>query len=120
MTKKIVTVGSLDEAAEAFIQDVHRLDSGELSESRDVITFVSWPALMSVLTEKRLEILRHLRQHPTASIRALARELGRDFKNVHSDLATLAAAGLVSEIEGEWRVEVDEIQATIRLTPAVA
>jgi len=117
-TKKTITVGSLDEAAEAFIADVERLDRGELTDNIDTITFVSWPALAAVMTERRMELLRHLRQHPAGSIRGLARELGRDFKNVHNDLNALENAGLIVSTDGQWRVVTDEIQATIRLLPA--
>jgi predicted transcriptional regulator len=76
--------------------------------------------LASVLTDKRHELLRHLRRHPTGSIRALARDLGRDYKRVHGDMKALAAAGLVERDGRVWTADYDEIQTSIRLLPPAA
>jgi len=37
---------------------------GEAVEPQDNVTFVSWSGLAAVMTDKRHEILRHLRRHP--------------------------------------------------------
>ena len=49
-----------------------------------------------VLTPRRLELLRAIRRDRPASISQLAQLLGRDFKNVHTDVQALARYGLVS------------------------
>ncbi|HSB72584.1 MAG TPA: hypothetical protein VLH58_09205 [Candidatus Methylomirabilis sp.] len=48
------------------------------------------------MTPKRLQLLRLIRQGRPDSVYQLAKLLGRDFKNVHEDVQTLAAYGLVS------------------------
>ncbi len=119
MTKTITVGGSLDDAAERVIEALNRVECGEHVEPQDNVTFVSWSALAAVMTDKRYELLRHLHVRPAASIRGLARDLGRDYKRVHADLAALAAVGLVEHDEsGVWRVEWEEIHTTIRLDPA--
>lgn len=65
------------------------------------------------MTDRRYELLRHLHSHPAPSIRALARDLGRDFKRVHADVAALEAIGLIERDEGMLRADYDEIRAAI-------
>ncbi len=65
------------------------------------------------MTDRRYELLRHLHGHPAPSIRALARDLGRDFKRVHADVAALEAIGLIERDEGMLRADYDEIRAAI-------
>jgi predicted transcriptional regulator len=51
--------------------------------------------MSKVLTPRRLEILKAVRDHRPESIRALAGLVDRDVKNVADDLALLASLGLV-------------------------
>ena len=120
MSKTIVVGGSLKDAARRFADAWNRAERGEDVPPQDTTTFVSWSALASVMTDKRYELLRHLHDRPTASIRALARDLGRDYKRVHQDVAALASVGLV-ERDGElWRADYDEILTSITLRPPSA
>lgn len=84
-------------------------------ESQTHITFESWAALANVMTPKRFEILRRVHQQPAASVAALARDLGRDYKRVHEDVEALVAAGLLDREQGEVRANYDEIRAVIAL-----
>src|SRR5690606_41303388 len=68
-----------------------RSESGEAVEAEDNVTFTSRSALASVMSDKRHELLKHLHRHPAPSLRALARELGRDYKRVYEDVAALAS-----------------------------
>jgi predicted transcriptional regulator len=77
------------------------------------LSFESWEGLSRVLTTKRLELLRHLRRHPAASVAALARAIGRDYKRVHEDVEALAESGLLTRDERSLRTGYDEIRATI-------
>ncbi|WP_207455770.1 MarR family transcriptional regulator [Azospirillum sp. SYSU D00513] len=75
-----------------------------------------WDTLARTLTGRRLDLLRHLRRHPAASVRALAAALGRDYSNVHADVRLLAEAGLIARgADGGLRVEHDAIQLRIAL-----
>jgi predicted transcriptional regulator len=59
------------------------------------VIFNSVKSLMRILTKNRVEILIHLNHHKPKSIYDLAKGLGRDFKNVHSDVRKLADLGLI-------------------------
>lgn len=95
MTRTVRVGGSLREAAARVIDVWHRAERGEPIEPQDNVTFLSWSSLASVMTDKRFELLRRLRERPAESIRALARDLGRDDKRVHEDVTALEAVGLI-------------------------
>ncbi len=120
MTKKVLVGGSLGEAARRVVEAWHRAERGERVAPRDNITFLSWSVLAAVMTDKRHELLRYLRRHPTPSIRALSRALGRDYKRVYEDVQALAAVGLVDKDGGVLRADYDEIQASIKVNESAA
>ncbi len=116
MTKRTIIVGGgLGEAARRVSEAWHRSERGETVEPEDNVTFVSWSALASVMSDKRHELLKHLHRHPAPSLRALARELGRDYKRVHEDVAALESVGLVERGEDGLYAEYDEIRTVITL-----
>ncbi|OAN52275.1 hypothetical protein A6A04_00855 [Paramagnetospirillum marisnigri] len=117
MIKRVEVGGSLKDAARRFGDAWAKAERGDAVEATETITFVSWSALAAVMTDKRHELLQHLHQHPATSIRALARDIGRDYKRVHEDLAALAAVGLVERRDDAWRADYDEIHTSITLTP---
>jgi predicted transcriptional regulator len=114
MTKNLEV--HVDESAEAmarrFIQAWHRAERGEAVDEHH-LSFESWASLVSVLTPRRLELLRHLHRHPTQSIAELARALQRDYKRVHADVEALAAAGLIDRTPAGLRADYGEIHARI-------
>ena len=61
----------------------------------EVISFPSWEILARVLSPPRLRILAAIPAIMPNSIAGLARALGRDFKNVHSDVQFLASLSLI-------------------------
>jgi predicted transcriptional regulator len=99
-------------AGARFVDAWQRATRGQRVDERH-LSFESWEGLSRVLTGKRLELLRHLRRHPTASVAALARALGRDYKRVHEDVEALAASGLLTRDELGLRTEYDEIRTSI-------
>ena len=52
--------------------------------------------IYDIFTEKRLEIVREIRQSNPSSIRDLAEKLERDIKNVYEDLNILSRHHIVS------------------------
>ena len=60
-----------------------------------IISVPSWEVLGKVLSPPRLQILAAVPELKPASIAALAKALGRDFKNVHADVTFLAELGLL-------------------------
>src|SRR6266851_2032934 len=106
---KITASGGFEEeAARRFIDAWHRAERGETFHERH-LAFESWDTLTRVLTGKRMELLRYIRHHEVASIRALAKALGRDYSNVHADVQALAAAGLLDASAGRLRADYDAI-----------
>ena len=61
-----------------------------------IISVPSWEVLGKVLSPPRLQILAAVPELKPASIAALAKALGRDFKNVHADVTFLAELGLLA------------------------
>lgn len=114
MNKIHVNVGSLSDMAARFAGAWNRAVAGQTVKETH-ITFLDARALLDTLSPKRLEILRHVHRHETGSVRALALALGRDYKNVHSDVATLVAAGLLLREGRKLRAPWDEIQAQVSL-----
>ena len=119
MTEKAIQVGgSLRQAAAEVIDAWTRAERGESVTPSDRTTFLTWSALASVMTDKRHELIIHLRDHPTVSIRGLARDLGRDYKRVHEDLQALLSVGLVEHDGKLWHADYDEISTAIRVKSA--
>ena len=53
MKKRVFVGGSLREAGQRVVDAWHRAERGEKVTPRDDITFVSWSALASAMTDKR-------------------------------------------------------------------
>jgi len=112
---KITVGGAMEkEASRRFIDAWRRAESGETFHERH-LAFESWDALARVLTGKRMELLRYVRRHKVASVRALAKALGRDYSNVHADVQALTAAGLLDTTDGGVRADYDAIETKIAI-----
>ena len=59
------------------------------------IVFTSLGAVAKALSPARLELLGAILKNKPESIYALAKMIGRDFKNVYSDVKVLAEIGLI-------------------------
>jgi predicted transcriptional regulator len=116
MTKVKITVGGAmeGEASRRFADAWHRAKRGETFRERH-LAFESWDALARVLTGKRMELLRYVRRHKVASVRALAKALKRDYSNVHADVQALTAAGLLDSTDGGMRADYDAIETKIAI-----
>jgi predicted transcriptional regulator len=116
MTNVKITVGGAMEhdASRRFVEAWHRAESGETFHERH-LAFESWDSLARVLTGKRLELLRYVRHHKVASVRALAKALARDYSNVHADVQALTAAGLLDAAGDGLRTDYDAIETKIAI-----
>src|SRR5580658_9207652 len=107
---KITVGGAMEEhATRRFVDAWHRAERGEAFHEQH-LAFESWDALARVLTGKRMELLHYVRRHEVASVRALAKALGRDYSNVHADVQSLAAAGLLDVTDAGVRADYDVIE----------
>jgi predicted transcriptional regulator len=105
---------SLEKVGARVVDAWHRMEHGdEVNEKH--IGFADWETMVRVLSPKRLELLRHLHQHPARNIRTLAEALGRDYRRVHEDVEALAAAGLLERDKNGLRAEYDAFDAQVRV-----
>lgn len=107
-------VDSIDGMGKRFVDAWKRIERGE-SVDETHLSFFSLEAMMATLSPKRLELLRHVHQHPAPTISALARALGRDYKRVHDDVSALTHAGLIERDESGIRTPYSSVQATVSL-----
>ena len=91
---KIHVHDTLDDMGARFADAWRRAERGEAVQERH-LSFDSFETLARTLTPRRLELLRYIHHTPTASVAALARAVGRDYKRVHQDVEALAVAGLI-------------------------
>jgi len=106
------------DALTAAIDTWHKAKSGKQVTPR--LSFGSIKDLFSAITEKRLELLRFVAEQQGAlNTRRLAQALGRDYKNVHTDVSALEEFGLIEKGEkGVLTVLYDEIVIHAGLTEA--
>ena len=81
----------------------------------EFITFETLETMLKTLTPKRWELVSLLQAHGPMGVRTLARELGRDVKNVHTDITALKKVGLVEDHDKWVCVPYDVIEAHLRL-----
>ena len=118
LTPKVqVNVGSLADMGKRFATAWKQAEAGE-AINQTHITFLDVQTMFETLSPRRLDLLRHVRQHGAGNVRALAQTLGRDYKNVHQDVATLQSAGLLVRDGRKLTAPWDELRANVSLTAA--
>jgi len=90
-----VHIGNAADMGKRFTEAWHRAEAGEAVDETN-ITFRDLETLLAALTPKRLDLLRHVRHHQVRSVKSLAADLHRDYKNVHQDVEALAKLGLLA------------------------
>jgi predicted transcriptional regulator len=81
-----------------------------------VLSFADLPLMLKTLTPARWELLRHLKKAGPLSVYALAKSLGRDYKNVHTDVSRLVELGLIEKRgAAEVAVRWDAVRAEFKL-----
>ena len=91
-----IGIKPLKESLHEFAVVWDKLQHGEKVVKRTGIYFESIDAMRKVLTNKRLTILKVIKEEEPNSVYALAKLLGRDLKNVNQDLKMLVDIGLVT------------------------
>jgi predicted transcriptional regulator len=93
--KIVVGIGDVQRWAKDIKRDLKQASSGRQRRSAELLTFESAGALRSFFSARRLAVLRAIREQRPRSIKELAEHLGRDFKNVNTEVHYLARLGLV-------------------------
>jgi predicted transcriptional regulator len=112
-----VNVGSLSDMGKRFANAWNRAAAGEQIEETHV-TFLNVQTMLDTLSPRRLDLLRHVRQHGARNTRELALALNRDYKNVHQDVAVLESTGLLIREGRKLSAPWDELQAHVSLLPS--
>jgi predicted transcriptional regulator len=105
------------ESAQDFVKAWRRAEKGMAPERPvDRIYFEDLGTLLRALTPRRLEALKTVHANGPMSVRALARVLGRDYKNVHKDMQEMEKIGIVvRDKEGLLLVPWQSIVAELAL-----
>ena len=91
----VIDIKSLGKGLDDFRTAAAKLGGREPVKPRAGVYFVSLAALRQVLSPKRVELLRTIRERRPRSLYELSRILERDVKNVQADVALLVRIGLV-------------------------
>ena len=110
-----IRIGPAADALDRFEAAWNRVAEGRAVRPLEVLSLPDLPALTKTLSPARWQLLQRLRARPV-SIYELARLLGRNYKNVHTDVTQLAAIRLV-ERRGDGRISVpwDLLRAELKL-----
>lgn len=95
----IVTIGGGEGMYERGLDAIQQLDAGEPVDGPARITFADEQQLADVFNEQTYRLLRVIREEEPASIRETARIVDRDVKNIHGELSTLEALGVIRFVE---------------------
>ena len=90
MAKAIIGITDWSTTRATLLELARRVDAGEQLPAADYrLDFANPVALLESLPPKRLETLRAIRTLGAVSIYALAKHLGRNYSNIHTDVARL-------------------------------
>jgi predicted transcriptional regulator len=110
------------ERSKALLKAMQRVARGDRTTQEPGLYFESIEELRRILTEKRVEVLLAITRHRPTSVHKLAELIGRDYKNVSTDITLLERLGLVTleSSAGKGRAQTpmvpyDEIHVTIDL-----
>ena len=117
MSKKLyLRISGRDDALDRFEAAWHLASGRKIPEPLAVLSFADLPLLAQTLTPARWELLRRLAKAGPLSVYALAKLLGRDYKNVHTDVARLLELKLLEKNqEGAVAVPWQAVRAELRL-----
>jgi len=111
-----IRVSAPGDALDRFEAAWNRAAEGRGFRPFRILSFADLPRLLKTLTPARWALLERLAGEGPVSVYRLAKQLGRDYKNVHTDVARLAALGLIEKNRGgEALVAWDAVRAELRL-----
>ena len=112
--KAIIEVAKPGSAVRAARQQLAAARRGRSPDFR--LSFESARSLFADLTPARVELLSTLRRTGPCSVYALAKAAGRNYSNVHTDIARLEILGLVERNEeGSVSVPYESVEILVPL-----
>jgi len=111
-----IRVGPPGDALDRFEAAWNRATEGRKVSPLRILSLEDLPLLLKTLTPARWQLAERLKKDGAASIYELAKRLGRNYKNVHTDVTELVKLGLI-ERNGKTEVGVawDVVRAELRL-----
>ena len=92
----IVGVKSLDQSFKEVGRVMKNIQKGHSPPApKPEIYFVDYNAMRQVLTTRRMELLRFIKERNPGSVYELSHMAGRDLKNVQNDVALLERLGFI-------------------------
>jgi predicted transcriptional regulator len=114
-----LNISTTAEAGQRFVNAWKAAETGAGVAEESHLTFIGLKAYLSTLTAKRWDLLKALNKSGPKSIRALSKEIGRDYKSVHGDVSKLMTLGLIVKREdGLVEAPYDRIISDIRMAAA--
>ncbi len=111
-----IRVSPPGDALDRFEAAWNRLAEGQALRKLAILSFVDLVSLLKTLSPARLTLLQKLREAGPVSIYELAKRLGRDYKNVYTDVTQLARLGLIERgSDNLVTVRWDLLRAELRL-----
>lgn len=111
-----VELSNLRQSLAQFASAWQKAEAGEPVETFEGIGFGTMEQFLSVFTPRRWALVRELKAAGPLSIYALAKRVGRNYKNVHVDVATLMEWKVVEKDQaGRVFVPYDEIDVRLPL-----
>ena len=102
MKKQItIGVGGAATTAKEFIDAWKLAEHSETVQEKNRLHFENLEMLLKTLTPARWVLLKKLHANGPLSIRALANDLDRDYKNVHTDVRRLENVGLIGRTKDD-------------------
>ena len=109
-----IRLGGPGDALDRFEAAWNRVAEGRPMKPLRVLTLEDLSALLKTLSPARCELLKTLREAGPVSIYELSKRLGRNYKNVHTDVAQLVALGVLERAEsGLVSVPWDTVRAEL-------
>lgn len=122
-----IEIKSTEDSLNEFKDYWKNIEKGEKVEKKEALYFESLNVLRSVLTTKRIELLKAIAKHKPKSIYELSKIVNRDLKNVNEDVKLLSELGLLELKKSktdkeriEPVVEYDRIMIEIDLDEKIA
>ena len=111
-----IRVGGAGDALDRFEAAWNRVAEGRPMQPLRVLTLDNLPALVRTLSPARCQLVQALRAAGRLSIYELSKRLGRNYKNVHTDVMSLVEAGVIDrDDEGLVSVPWDLLRAELSL-----
>lgn len=111
-----VRISTREDALDRFEAAWHLASGRKPPAPLALLSFADLPLLAKTLSPARWDLLKRLKAAGPLTIFALAKLLGRDYKNVHTDVAQLGALGLIEKsADNLVQVDWDAVRAELRL-----